>query len=92
MRDRTQDEPRFVTDEPGLDPVTGRPWGEETPAKRVWGSILLIAMGLGAVAWLIVASPPLDTPRSALAYAAAPAVIIFAALRLRGELRDRNER
>ena len=91
MRPSAQEEPRFVTDEPGLDPVSGRPWGEETPAKRLGGSFILIAMGLGAVAWLLIESPTLGTGKSALAYLAAPALVIFGALRLRAELRGRSE-
>jgi hypothetical protein len=49
-------------------------------------------MGVGLIAWLIIATPEVDRVRAALAYVAAPALVVFGVLRLRAELRDRNER
>ena len=80
-----RDTPRFVTDEPGLDPVSGRPWGEETAAKRRAGAWLLILVGAGFAAYMLVASPSADSARTVAAYGAGPLAMVLGLVRLLAE-------
>lgn len=74
-----EDPPKFVTEEPGLDPVSGRPWGEETPGKRVASYSLLAALFTVGWVYLLVDGP--GTGRGQLAIVLGPiAVAVFALL------------
>ncbi len=78
-RSSPEDPPELVTDEPGLDPVSGRPWGEETPGKRVATYSLMAVVCAAAAVYLLVEGP--GTGRGQVGLVLAPiSTIIFSVL------------
>ena len=81
------DQPKFVTDEPGRDPVSGRPWGEETPGKRVASySLLTVIFAVGCV-YLLVSGLGSDG-RGQIAIVVCPLAAILFALRTRHAIKE----